>query len=82
VLLITQIEIKKPIGESLNKKTKGVDMTKEEIRQEIIELDGSRKMLQEVMDELHTKLMDVTKKMFALHRMLNEMKDGEENDCK
>jgi hypothetical protein len=54
-------------------------MTKEEIRQEIIELDGSRKMLQEVMDELHTKLMDVTKKMFALNRMLNEM-EGDEND--
>jgi len=54
--------------------------TKQEIKEEIIELDGSRTMLQEVMDELHTKLMDVTKKMFALNRMLNEMKDGEENE--
>jgi len=27
MLSITQIEIKKPIGESLNKKTKEVDMT-------------------------------------------------------
>ena len=57
-------------------------MTKEEIRQEIIELDGSRKMLQEVMDELHIKLMDVTKKMFALNHMLNEMEDGDEDDRK
>jgi len=55
-------------------------MTKEEIRQEIIELESSRKMLQEVMDELHTKLMDVIKKMFALHYMLNEMNDGDKND--
>ena len=55
-------------------------MTKEEIRQEISELYGSRTMLQEVMDELHTKLIDVTKKMFALNHMLNEMEDGDKND--
>jgi len=54
--------------------------TKQEIKEEIIELESSRKMLQEVMDELHTKLMDVIKKMFALHHMLNEMNDGEENE--
>ena len=51
--------------------------TKEEIRQEISELYGSRTMIQEIMDDMHTKSMDITKKMFALNQMLREMNNEE-----
>jgi len=54
--------------------------TKEEIRQEISELYGSRTVIDEVMDDLHTKLMDITKKMFALNHMLKEIEEGGKNE--
>jgi len=54
--------------------------TKEEIRQEISELYGSRTAIEEVTDELHTKLMDITKKMFALNHMLREMNNKGKNE--
>lgn len=54
--------------------------TKEEIRQEIIELYGSRTVLQEVTDDLHKKIMNITKKMFALNHMLKEIEEGDKNE--
>ena len=34
-------------------------------------------MIQEIMDDMHTKSMDITKKMFALNQMLREMNNQE-----
>jgi len=52
--------------------------TKEEIREEIIELYGANKALSEAMNHLHNQQMETTKKMFALNHMLKDMED--END--
>ena len=49
--------------------------TKEEIREEIIELYGANKALSEAMNHLHNQQMETTKKMFALNHMLKEMED-------
>ena len=54
--------------------------TKQEIKEEIIELYGATQALSEVMEYLHSKRMDLTRKMFALKNMLNEMDDGDKNE--
>jgi len=54
-------------------------MTKEEIKEEIIELYGANKALSEAMNQLHKQQMETTKKMFALSNMLREM-EGDKND--
>jgi len=54
--------------------------TKEEIKEEIVELYGANQALTEAMNQLHKQQMETTKKMFALNHMLNEMKDGDKNE--
>ena len=54
--------------------------TKEEIKDELTELYGANIALNEVMEYLHSKRMDLTRKMFALKNMLNEMDDGDKNE--
>jgi len=49
--------------------------TKEEIKEEIIELYGANKALGEAMNHLHNQQMETTKKMFALNHMLKDMED-------
>ena len=51
--------------------------TKQEIKEEIIELYGANKALSEAMNYLHGQQMETTKKLFALNHMLREMEDGE-----
>ena len=53
--------------------------TKEEIKEEIIELYGANKALSEAMNYLHGQQMETTKKLFALNHMLKEM-EGDKND--
>lgn len=47
--------------------------TKEEIREDIIELHGAIKALGEGMDALHAQRMEKSKQMMALNHMLKEM---------
>jgi len=49
--------------------------TKQEIKEEIIELYGANQALIEAMNQLHKQQMETTKKMFALNNMLREMED-------
>ena len=49
--------------------------TKEEIKEEIIELYGANQALSEAMNQLHKQQMETTKKLFALSNMLREMED-------
>jgi len=51
--------------------------TKQEIKDEIIELYGATKALGEAMDVLHAQRMEKTKQMMALNHMLKEMGDDE-----
>ena len=53
--------------------------TKQEIKDEIIELYGATQALGEVMDLLHAQRMEKTKRMMALNHMLKEMEDGEQS---
>jgi len=53
--------------------------TKEEIKEEIIELYGANKALSEAMNHLHNQQMETTKKLFALGNMLREM-ERDKND--
>ena len=57
---------------------KGEKMTKEEIKEEIIELYGANQALIEAMNQLHKQQMETTKKMFALNNMLREMEDKDD----
>jgi hypothetical protein len=52
--------------------------TKEEIKEEIIELYGANQALTEAMNHLHKQQIETTKKMFALNNMLREMEDKDE----
>ena len=52
--------------------------TKEEIKDEIIELYGATQALSEAMNQLHKQQMETTKKLFALNNMLREMEDKNE----
>ena len=47
--------------------------TKQEIKEEIIELYGATKALGEAMDFLHAQRMEKSKQMMALNHMLKEM---------
>ena len=59
---------------------KGTRMkTKQEIKEEIIELYGANKALSDAMNHLHNQQMDTTKKMFALNQMLKDMEE-DKND--
>jgi len=49
--------------------------TKQEIKEEIVELYGASQALIEAMSQLHKQQMEITKKMFALSNMLREMED-------
>ena len=53
--------------------------TKQEIKDEILELYGANEALRGVMNMLHAQSMERMQKMMALNHMLKEM-DGEEND--
>lgn len=52
--------------------------TKQEIKEEIIELYGADKALSDALDALHAQRMETMKKMVALNHMLREIKEGEE----
>ena len=52
--------------------------TKEEIKEEIIELYGATQALCEAMNFLHAQRMEKSKQMFALNQMLKDME--EKND--
>ena len=49
--------------------------TKQEIKEEIIELYGANKALNDAMNHLHKQQMDTTKKLYALNHMLKDMDD-------
>ena len=51
--------------------------TKQEIKEEIIELYAAQKAFGEVMDFAHKWQMDAMKKMMALNHMLKEMDDDD-----
>jgi hypothetical protein len=51
--------------------------TKQEIKEEIIELYSAHKAYSEVMEITHKLQMDAMKKMMALNHMLKEMDEGE-----
>ena len=53
--------------------------TKEEIKEEIIELYGATQALSEAMNFLHAQRMEKSKQMMALNHMLKEMED--KDDC-
>ena len=55
--------------------------TKEEIKEEIIELYGATQALGDAMKILHAQRMEKSKKMMALNHMLKEM-DGDESKDK
>jgi hypothetical protein len=52
--------------------------TKQEIKEEIIELYAAQKAFGEVMDFAHKQQMDAMKKMMALNHMLKDMEEGEQ----
>ena len=52
--------------------------TKEEIKNEILELYGATQALSDAMDVLHAKRMEKSKQMMALNHMLKEMEDDED----
>jgi len=49
--------------------------TKEEIKDEIIELYGATQALSDAMNFLHAQRMEKSKQMMALSHMLKEMED-------
>ena len=49
--------------------------TKQEIKEEIIELYGANKALITAMEKLHNQQMETLKKMFALNQMLKDMEE-------
>ena len=50
--------------------------TKQEIKEEIIELYGATQALSDAMNLLHTQRMEKSKQMMALNQMLKDM-DGD-----
>ena len=54
--------------------------TKEEIREEIIELYGANKALGEASTRLHQQQIEITKKLYALNHMLGAMKEGDKDE--
>jgi len=53
--------------------------TKQEIKDEILELYGANEALREVMNMLHVQSMERMQRMMALNHMLKEMDDEEKN---
>ena len=53
--------------------------TKQEIKEEIIELFGATDALNEAMNALHAQQMEKTKRMMALNHMLKEMEADDES---
>lgn len=51
--------------------------TKQEIKEEIIELYGATKALNDAMNTLHAQCMEKSKQMMALNHMLKEMGEDE-----
>ena len=51
--------------------------TKDEIKEEIIELYGATQALGDAMNVLHAQRMEKSKQMMALNHMLKEMGDDE-----
>lgn len=51
--------------------------TKEEIKNEILELYGANEVLRTLQEILHAQRMEKSKQMFALNHMLKEMDDKE-----
>ena len=49
--------------------------TKEEIKEEIIELHGAYKAFNNAMEHIHKLQIETTKAMFALNQMLKDMED-------
>jgi len=56
--------------------------TKEEIKEEIIELYGANKALGEVSTRLHQQQIEITKRLYALNHMLGAMKEGEKDESR
>ena len=56
--------------------------TKQEIKDEIIELYGATQALNDAMDVLHAKRMEKSRQMMALNHMLKDMDrdEGEEKN--
>jgi hypothetical protein len=52
--------------------------TKQEIKEEILELYGATLALNEAMNLLHAQRMEKSKQMMALNHMLREMEDGDD----
>jgi hypothetical protein len=52
--------------------------TKEEIKEEIIELYGATQALGDAMNILHAQRMEKSKQMMALNQMLKDMDDDAE----
>jgi len=52
--------------------------TKEEIKEEIIELYGATQALSDAMNFLHAQRMEKSKQMMALNHMLKDMEDNNE----
>ena len=52
--------------------------TKEEIKDEILELYGASKALSEAMDVLHAQRMEKSKQMMALSQMLKDMENNDD----
>jgi len=54
--------------------------TKQEIKDEIIELYGATKALRDAMNILHAQSMEKSKQMMALNHMLKDMDDDESKE--
>ena len=52
--------------------------TKEEIKEQIIELHGATLALSEAMNFLHAQRMEKSKQIMSLNHMLKEMEDDSE----
>jgi uncharacterized coiled-coil DUF342 family protein len=52
--------------------------TKQEIKEEIIELYGATQALNEAMNILHAQCMEKSKQMMALNQMLKEMESDDD----
>lgn len=51
--------------------------TKQEIKDEILELYGANESLREVMNLLHAQSMERMKRMFALNQLIKDMDEEE-----
>jgi len=51
--------------------------TKQEIKDEILELYGANEALRKVMNMLHAQSMETAKRMFALNQLIKDMDEEE-----